>query len=892
MPIAAGSKLSFYEVLSPLGAGAMGEVYRALDTRLGREVAIKVLPEHFASDAERMKRFEREARTLASLNHPNVAQIFGVDQHGETFFLALELVPGETLEERLKRGPLPGDEALEVCRQIAEGLEAAHEAGVIHRDLKPANIRITPDGRVKLLDFGLAKPIHSGEAKSSVDSVLSTELGRLIGTPTYMAPEQARGKSIDKRVDLWAFGCVLFESLTAQRAFAGETVSDVLASVLEKEPDWTKLPASTPPHVRALLARCLSKDPRMRLRDAGDARIELERPAAAVRTAAGAHAPAGVLVRALPWAAAVLLGGLWLRTMLADRPPPATGVQSQLALRLPSGVEIDSVGNAEQNQLLAISPDGSRVAFLGREAGVRRIYVRALGSPEITPLAGTEGAICPLFSPDGRWIAFGIRGRLAKIPATGGQPVEVSPLGPDRGGAWGPDGSLVFSPGKTSGLVRIPAAGGEPVELTRPDSAQGERSHRWPTFLPGGDEVAFTIGRIDKPGDYDGADIEAVSISTGKRRKLASGASFVRVLAPDTLVFARSGQLVTLPFEQATGAPLGSGVPVLDSVAGVVASGVMHFDIAANGTLVYAERDPREGEFSLEWIARDGTIEALPLPAREYRTPRISRDGKRIAVAIGPGGGRASDLWIAEPERGSLSRLTFDGRSYSPVWRADDERVAFVTSLGIKYRFAWKRADGSDDSEILVEFGDEFPRFPMSFTADGDGLVFITQGAAGTSQDVFCWSRREGKVDAICATPAGEHYAALSPDGAWLAFVSDESGTREVYVQDFPAHRGRWQVGEGGIAPRWSHDGRELFIVRGQEILAVPVETSPSFSSGAPRTVATLGFIPTDESVANYDVAPDGRLLVVRGTSKESYQGHLNLLLNWRPEVTQARTKQ
>ncbi len=538
MPLPPGSTLAFYQILGPLGAGAMGEVYRAKDTRLGREVAIKVLPEHFADDAERLKRFEREATTLASLNHPNVAQIHGVDQVGDICFLVLELVPGESLEERLKRGPLPLDEALDVCRQIAEGLEAAHEAGVIHRDLKPANVRITPDGKVRVLDFGLAKPAKVKGKGSSTDSVLSTEAGRLLGTPTYMAPEQARGKPIDKRVDIWAFGCVLYECLSGQRAFVGDTVSDVLAAVIEREPDWTRLPAATPPRVRELIERCLAKDSRARLRDAGEARVLLQAPHEA-RSGAGAHAPGtGTWV---PWGVSVTLAA-GLSFALLRVPRAASGEtprEIHTSILTPPGKYLESEVTVDETTLLAIAPDGERVAFVATDGTTRLLYVRSLDSALASPVSGSEGASCPFFSPDGRWVAFHALGRLWKAPVSGGSPVELGEASVARGGAWGPDGTIVFPRDATSGLSRISNAGSESIALTQLDSASHERSHRWPVFLPGGKEVAFVVGLEGSSNDYEDCDIDAVSLETGRRRRLGIHGSFVRVGPGDQLCIAR-----------------------------------------------------------------------------------------------------------------------------------------------------------------------------------------------------------------------------------------------------------------------------------------------------------------------------------------------------------------
>ena len=885
MPLTPGSDLASYRILAPLGAGAMGEVYRARDTRLEREVAIKVLPEAFAEDEERLRRFEREAKTLATLNHPNVAQIFGVDRAGHVHFLVLELVPGETLEDRLLRGPLPVDEAIEIAREIASGLEAAHEAGVIHRDLKPANVRLTPDGHVKVLDFGLAKPMRVGEDPRSTDSVLTTESGRLLGTPTYMAPEQARGRTIDRRVDVWAFGCVLYECLTAARAFDGESLTDVLSAVISKEPDFARLPAATPPRVRDLLRRCLEKDPRERLRDIGDARLELER-AAGGEDAAPLGERAG-RARLLPWLVAAALGMALVVVVALGRGPAAgttagSAKPAFVSVRLPSALRLFREDTPEQCGLLALSPDGTRLVFLGQEGADTRLYVRSLHSPRIDALPGTEAAIDPFFSPDGEWVAFSSRGKLRKVAIAGGSPIEICDIGTPRGGAWGEDGTIVFSGSTTSPLLRVSSAGGTPVRLTELDPARSERTHRWPVFLPGGDEVAFTVGVKDKPGSYDDAAIDAVSLATGKRRTLVRGASFARVSWPDRLVFGRNGQLFVLPLDRADGSFLASSAPVLEGVAGIPGSGVLHFDVARNGTLAYSELDPRESQFELAWLARDGTMEPLPHAPREYRAPRLSPDGTRVAVAIGPGGGQASDVWILDAKSNAMTRLTFDGICATPSWTADGKRVVYGMATPPGYSFGWKLADGGDDGETLLRFEDDSPRFPVRLSPDGTFIPFVTSGTPGQAQDVHFWTRSDGRFHPLAATPANEQYAALSPNGKWLAYVSDDSGTREVYVQSIPERRGRWQVStDGGGFPVFSRDGKELFFIAGRKIFSVAVSREEPFTHGPPTLVTEADTVPGSESIVGYDVAEDGRFLVVRKTSREAFDRHVNVVLGW-----------
>jgi|SRR5882672_4952621 len=897
MTLASGKTLSCYEIVGPLGAGAMGEVYRARDTRLDRDVAIKVLPTEFAQDHERLLRFEREAKSLASLNHPNIAQIHGVDQVATTYFLVLELVEGETLEDRLKRGALRIDDALDICRQIAEGLESAHEAGVIHRDLKPANIRITPDGMVKLLDFGLAKSARpGGEAHSSTDSVLSTQAGRLLGTPTYMAPEQARGKTIDRRVDIWAFGCVLYECLTEQRAFGGESLSDVLAAVIEREADLTKLPAATPARVRELVERCLGKDPRQRLRDIGEARWILQHARDDLGAEDTTVKRSSAWSRALPWALVAALAAVIVASLAwtARQPLHVASSPTRLAVRTPAGWKLRVDDNTEEDQVLAISPDGSQLVFVAESGQHRQLFRRALDSFECEPIPGTDDATSPFFSPDGAWVAFVANAKLRKVALSGGNPIDLCESGLGRGGAWGPDGTIVFSQTTASGLVRISSNGGAPIELTRLDAEQRERSHRWPCFLPGGKEVAFTVGTEDKPGDYEDAQIDVVSLETGARRHFLRGASQVRVTANGALLLGRDGELFALPIEAASGGAVEGATHVLSGVRGVPSSGIVYCDVANNGTLAYVERDPHAAEFELAWVSPDGRIDPLPLPAREYRVPRLSPDGKKLAVGIGPGRGRPSDIWICDLASGSMTRLSVDSKNSAfPAWTADGKRVAYGTTPldGSSTAIGAKSADGSDAYALLARFDHMTPRSPLSWTPDAKTLLFQQDGGAGKSTDILFLSLADSAVHPFAAEAFNQFSGALSPDGAWFAYGSDESGASEVYVRSFPGPGGRWQISDGGAFPRWSADGTEIDFISGEDMMAVSVATSPTFSHGQPRKLFTLTFQAGSDAVANYDRGPDGRFLVVRGTTRASTAEHVNVVLDWFTDLRRAMVK-
>jgi Tol biopolymer transport system component len=893
--LAIGSSLLHYTIVGPLGAGAMGEVWRARDTKLGREVAIKVLPEHFADDPDRLRRFEREAKSLATVNHPNVAQIFGVDQVGDTCFLVLELVTGEPLDERLKRGPLPIAEALDVCRQIAEGLEAAHEAGVIHRDLKPANVRITPEGKVKLLDFGLAKPANEGKGGSSTDSVLSTEAGRLLGTPTYMAPEQARGKPIDKRVDIWAFGCVLYECLTGKRAFDGETLTDVLTSVLHQEIDRAALPAATPTRVRELLARCLEKDPHRRLRDIGEARLVLEHPHAdeagpRARSSSTAVRILGAACLLLTTALAFVLfrgpvrGPIGVGNGGSSASEPARPIRT--AVRLPAGLHLDLETNIGETTILAISPDGTTIAFVASDGSQRRLYLRSLSAFDVVAVPGSEDAAAPFFSPDSRSVAFTAHGRLYKAAVSGGAPVELcedAMVG--RGGAWGVDGTIVFPAGLTTGLMRVSSSGGRAEKLTELDAAKGERTHRWPAFLPGWKEVAYTVGLEGKSAEYDDCEIDAVTLSTGKTRHLGLRASCVRATEVGELLFARQGRIYATPIEDLVRGQAREPAVLLQGVAGVETSGAVHFDVSRNGTLVYAEADPHAGEGQLAWVSREGKVEALSLPVRRYALPTVSPDGSKIAVTIvggnGSGSGTGTDVWIHDLRLGSMARLTSDGASNGSLWTPDGTRVSFQSRRDARGVMAQRLADGSGDVEALHETAGTGEEWPASWTPDGGELVFLSEMGPPNSADLFALSMADKKTRTILATPAVEYSGLVSPDGKWLAIASFNAGRSEIWVQAFAGGVGRWQISESGAMPCWSRDGKELFFVDGPNMMAVKVTSAPSFAASEAVRLFALEFPTSINTSRNWDVGPDGRFLVVLRTSKESLGGHIDVVQNW-----------
>ena len=913
MGLTPGTRLGPYEITAKLGEGGMGEVYRATDSRLKREVAIKVLPAAFTEDKERLARFEREAQLLAQLNHPNIAQIYGLETSGAIHALVMELVPGPTLADRLESGPLSLTESFSFASQIAQALEEAHDKGIVHRDLKPQNVKAPSEGKAKVLDFGLAKAMDAGATAASaadlarsptlmnsptLTAVHGTQLGVILGTAAYMAPEQARGVSVDKRADIWAFGAVLFEMLSGKRLFEGETVSDTLAAVLRQEIDWRLLPDATAPAIRSLLRRCLERNPKNRLHDIADARIVIDEvlsgraeEASAPSTPSAALGPARHPARrALPWAIAALAVALaGTAGFLARSGGTAAGAATRpttfLAVRLPVGLglPLDNRGLDGQTNVAAISRDGRRLAFVAGPGDETHLFVRHLDSAKVVEIENSYGASSPFFSPDGRWIAYFSPGKLRKVAVDGGKPIDLADAALDRGGVWCPDGSIVFPSGVTSGLVRIPPGGGAPVPLTTLDIAKGERTHRWPAVLPRGKEVAFTVGRIGLPGDYEAATIEAVDLATGKRRPLFRDASMVRFTSTGHALLAREGQVLAMPLAGASGQSTEDAVQVLSGVAGVAASGVLFFDVADDGTLVYAERDPGANRLELAWLSRSGALEGLGLPPREYQVPKISPDGKRVAVTIGPSGGRSGDVWIHDLASGALTRLSFEGRSWTPIWSRDGRDVTYATILPSgEDQFRTRSGAGGEEARTILAFEDSHARQPVAWAPDGTLLAWEDAGSPAVG-DIIYFPPGAKEPLPLASTSAIESQATLSPDGRFVAYISDASGVSDLYVQPFPPTGAKWQVANGGTMPLWAPDGRELFFLRGRNLMSLPVLANGPFSVGAPRRLFEMppSMLLATDTTTNFDIAPDGRFLVVRQTSQEDMTGHLNVALDW-----------
>ncbi len=880
MTLPSGTRFGIYEITAKLGEGGMGEVYRAKDTKLGRDVAIKVLPSAVAQDAERLSRFKREAQVLASLNHPNIAAIYGLDEADGQQFLVLELVAGEDLSERLKRGAIPLEQALEIAKQIAMGLEEAHDKGIVHRDLKPANVKLTPDGMVKVLDFGLAKAYTSDASGiRSLDSGNSptmthaaTMAGMILGTAAYMAPEQAAAVAVDRRADVWSFGVVLYEMLTGRRLFDGETVSHVLAAVLKDTPDFGALPAETPERIVDLVRRCLRKKPRERLQAIGDARVVIEEVLADPR---GGDRAESVAARGskLPWvlaAAGILAAGvfaaLWLGSGRSGPPPRSL----QAALVAPAG---NGFGDT-----FALSPDGSRIVFeaFDRKTGARSLWLRSLDRGEATRLALTDGGEMPFWSPDGSRLGFFADGKLKRIDPQGGPAQVICDAPTPRGGAWGADGRIIFTAAFRTGLSIVPAGGGTPATLTTLDESRHEKSHRFPVFLPGGKSILFLAQTAEGGAKNDESAIEALELSSGKRTRLIPVNSSALFDPAGYILFWRDGTLFAQHFDPGSLKLSGDPSPIAAPVS-FSQNEQMLACVANDGTLIF--REGLRGSFSsLVWLDRNG-VGTQSIRERElFRDVALSHDGKRLAYSVSSTGQDATDLWIHDLARDSVNRLTFDeGSEDFPVWSRDD-RFLYFSKTGRNDGTIYRRA--SDGTGEAVEVGTtESGIWPLAVSGDGRWLVVGSVGAQ-SGQDLYRFDIATKAVTPLVATSSHDADAVLSPDDRLLAYASEQSGRFEVYVRALGGERGTWQISrEGGLRPRFSADGRELFFLsRPDAVMTVAVEPGPAPRFGPPRELFR-------HAMANFDVTPDGQRIVALHPADSDIDKPLIVLTNWRQRM-------
>jgi eukaryotic-like serine/threonine-protein kinase len=866
----AGTKLGIYEVGALIGVGGMGEVYQATDSRLRRSVAIKLLPAVFAQDAERIARFEREARVLASLNHPNIAAIYGLEEFGGQRFLVMELVPGETLAERIKRGATPVDETLRIAAQIVEALEAAHEKGVVHRDLKPANIKVTPDGKVKVLDFGLAKAFAGGPATEDISNspTLSATPGMIMGTAAYMSPEQARGKSVNQATDIWACGCVLYEMLTGRQAFPGEDVADILAAVMRAEPDWSRLPEATPSPIRILLQRCLRKDWRQRLRDAASVRIEIEDVLSGAAPAEPAAARPGrrgrfVAILAL-LAAALTLGVSYFRR-------PAEVLEMRVEITTPMTSDPLS---------FAISPDGRKLAFVASDDGQVRLWLRSLDATTAQPLDGTDGATYPFWSPNSTALGFFADGKLKRIDINGGLPQTIAIARGGRGATWNSAGMILFATADAAGsLTSVRSSGGEVVTVTKVDSPS-EVSHRFPQFLPDGRKFLFFLqGPPDTQGIYLG------ELSSPKIHRLTLADTAGVYMPPGWLLFLRQGTLVARRFDSARGELTGDPITVAGPV-GFDAS-VFAGSFSASGTGIVAYRSSGVGRRQLTWFDRSGKLlGTLGAPDENgLVAPSLSPDGRRVAAHRTVQNN--TDIWIFDADR--TTRFTFDaGRDTFPIWSPDGNYIAFDSNRRGPRYFYQKRSDLAGPEMPLLESPED--KVLNDWSPDGRFLLYVTPNNPKTGADMWylpLFGNR--KPTPFLQTDFLERAGQFSPDGRWVAYHSNESGRYEIYVRSFPGPGGPWQVStSGGIQARWRADGNELYYIAPDgELMAASIKvTGAALEPGGPvalfRTRIWGGGTNATQG-QQYDVAPDGRF-IMNITTDIAAAPPITLILNWQPK--------
>jgi serine/threonine-protein kinase len=892
MSLKTGTRLGPYEILSAIGAGGMGEVYRARDTRLDRIVAIKVLPAHLADRSELRERFDREAKTIASLNHPHICTLYDTGHQDRIDYLVMEYLEGETLAQRLQKGALPIQQVLQYAIEISDALDKAHRKGVTHRDLKPGNIMLTKTG-TKLLDFGLAKlkqeaapaNVPLSELPTANDPL--TAQGTIVGTLQYMAPEQLEGKEVDARTDIFAFGVAVYEMATGKRAFEGQSQASLMVAILEREPPaMSSLQPMTPPALDRVVKKCLAKDPEKRWQAASDVCDELKWIADGGSQIASVPTAAEKGIRVLGRRPLVFgLGALLLGAVIASlalwnlKPSPSPQPVTRTVINLPPGQQLAGLDNGPA---VALSPDGTHLAYVARQGGTQQLYLRAMDSLEAKPIPDTEGATEPFFSPDGQWLGFFAGGKLKKVSMSGGAAINLGDAAFPRGASWGSQGMIAFAPSAISALLQVSDAGGAPQPLTR--FGKGESGHRWPEFLPGGRALLFAAGT--NADNWSNAKVAIQSIGTGERRDLIQGVTHPRYAASGHLVYAQKGTLMAVPFDPQRLAVTGAAVPVVEGVRQSTVSGSAHYNFSATGSLVYVPGGVQSVQLRLVWVNRNGAEQPLAAPAHAYRGLRLSPDGRRVAMAVDE---QETQIWLYDLTRETPTRLTFEGNANAyPAWTPDGNRIAFTSKSkeGPQDLF-WQLADGSGGLERLTT--SEYVPFSMSWSPDGQMLAFVEINPT-TGYDIWVLRMSDRKAQPFLRTPFTEGAPRFSPDGRWLAYVSDESGRFEIYVQPYPGPGGKWQIStEGGTEPMWNPNGRELFYRSGDKMMAVEIATQPGFAAGKPRMLFEGQYQPTPGTFPNYDVSPDGqRFLMLKPTEQaQAAPTQINVVLNWFEELKQ-----
>lgn len=911
MTLSSGTSLGTFEISGLVGAGGMGEVYRARDTKLGREVAIKVLLDVFAKDADRLARFEREARVLASLNHPNIAFIHGLEESGGTRFLVMELVSGQTLDERLRRGPLPVEEALPLFAQIAEALEKAHEQGIIHRDLKPANIKITDEGRAKILDFGLAKAFDDRATSSTPDAGGTVELGtdpagmtgegRVLGTPAYMSPEQARGGKVDKRADIWAYGCCLYETLTGRRPFKGESSADLMVQILEREPDWSLLPANTPRRIRDLLWRCLQKDPRRRLRDIGDAWFEMSGsgsspsgefalPGPTTRDTGYRRAIAAVGVLAFVLGAAATAGVLLSRK---EKTAPPVKIEAKAVRRysisVPANMPI-APPSLITDVSVAISPDGATLVYTANISGTRQLVQRPLDSFEAHPITGTEGASLPFFSPDGQWVGFYVpsKRKLNKISIRGGSPSEICDSTFPLGATWAKDDTIIFASEITAGLRRVSSQGGQPETLTTLDPAHGEVYHTAPRLFDDDRSLFFVVSSA---ADLEHSRLEVMDMATGKRKIVAEKTGGTTYQRSGHVMLLQNGALLARAFDSKTLEMKGPAIPINESRLALPNSIPSQYAVSSDGTFVFVPvRGGTTPGRTLVWVDRKGKETPTTAPPAPYGFLSLSPDGARVAI----GEEYLQDVYVLNLEGGrALMRFTFEPTSESfPIWSSKGDRIYFGSQRTGVWNIYSKSADGTGPTDRVFE--GPLNTWPWSVDPSGKLLAYYSI-REDSKVDVGILPLDDPKQAKLVLNEAfSESQPAFSPDGAWLAYTSDETGRDEVFVRPFPGLNGKWQVSEkGGNDAMWGKEGHELFYREGTKLMAVKINATSTFSAGRAELLFDGPYTNT-LTTHSYAVAADGeRFLMIRDSEGASSgegaaaapRTELSVVENWFEEL-------
>jgi len=889
MSVNPGTRFGPYEIVSSAGAGGMGEVYKARDTRLDRTVAVKILPHHLADRAELRERFDREARTIAGLNHPHICTLYDVGHQDGTDFLVMEYIEGETLAQRLVKGPLPLDQVMRYAIEIADALDKAHRKGITHRDLKPGNIMLTKSGS-KLLDFGLAKlaqdaaPVsHESQLATMKDAV--TAQGTILGTLQYMAPEQVEGKTdqIDARTDIFAFGVVVYEMATGKKAFEGKTQASLMAKILETEPaPMSALASMTPPALDRLVKRCLAKDQDDRWQSSRDLEAELKwiadsgsQTAAAAGAAAAAPSDFGSrtlrLIGAGSLFAAVVSG---LVVWLFKPAPAAPKIVSRFSIALPS----NPVNGAVPYGTLAISPDGTRIAYgQGRSGGAAQMYLRALNSLEALPIPGTESATDPFFSPDGEWLGFFSSGVLKKVSLNGGATVALASLNGRELANWTSQGRILLGSG-FGPLEQVSELGGNPQTLFPLE--KGETGNSDPVLLPGGKEVAYISGVGSGTG---GSRVSLQSVAGGERHDILHGpAVHLRFLRPGYLLYVQNGNLMAAGLDLKRLAATSPPVAVVEGIPSNAALGYAQYDVSASGTLIYMP-GAAQSMLKMVWVDRKGAEQPINAPPHDYVLPKVSPDGRRVAVGI-----EESDaqVWVYDLGRDALTRLTFQGApNVDPLWTADGQRITYK---GTANRLYWQSADGSGSAEQITQDPLGTNNVPGSWSPDGQHMVFTFDGLGG--RQLWIYSAKDRKIAPFEQNPPPYETAPrFSPDGRWIAYASPESGRTEIYVRPFPGPGGKWQAStEGGTEPMWNPKGHELFFRSGKKMMTVEYEAQQSFSPGNPKELFEGPYVPTPRSFPDYDVSPDGRrFLMLKPAEELQTPSQIVVIQNWVEELKQ-----